>query len=571
MRRKIFKKMLAALLAGTMLMSVAGCGSDTSNDENTVKESEESQGVSTETVQDEESYFNAEGYPICDEPITITVSGQNVSTDGWNNTDMVAEIEKQFGIIMDCSEFESEAWSTQFTLMVSSDELPDLILSSGQDKSVIDEYGQEGYFLALNEYLDYMPNFKAFLEEHPDYEAYLTSSDGNIYGLTQYNENEITKLQRTFINGEWLENVNMEVPTNVDELYDVLKAFKEQDANGNGDPDDEIPLSGGLIYLTPFLHAFGIFSNDMTYSPYVDEDGNVILGQATDNYKAMLQYLHKLYEEGLYDVDALVQSNDEFNTKGAEERLGMYTTGSAPYVVAGRDDTYDAIWEYLGGLTSDYNDVRAAVYNSGVGTSVKIAVSADTEYPEAVCRLIDYFYSDEGSIVASKGFIGVSCEMIPSAVDESQNVVNALNLDEANYSSAEEYRYKKGIINEGFNVRRLYYGSIYQIMADMTDEQVNEALSEGVVYDWGAKMEAGRRELTAVDVFPTLVYTADESNRLNTLKTDITMYVEQACGQFITGELDIEENWDTYISTLESIGLDEIVAIEQAAYDRAYN
>lgn len=571
MRRKIFKKMLAALLAGTMLMSVAGCGSDTSNDENTVKESEESQGVSTETVQDEESYFNAEGYPICDEPITITVSGQNYNTDSWNDTDMVAEIEKQFGIIMDCSEFESEAWSTQFTLMLSSDDLPDLILSSGQEKSVVDEYGQEGYFLALNEYLDYMPNFKAFLEEHPDYEAYLTSSDGNIYGLTQYNENEITKLQRTFINGAWLENVNMEVPTNVDELYDVLKAFKEQDANGNGDPDDEIPLSGGLTTLTPFLHAFGIFSNDLLYSPYVDEDGNVILGQATDNYKAMLQYLHKLYEEGLYDVDALVQSNDEFNAKGAEERLGMYTTGGAPYVVAGRDDTYDKLWKYVGGLTSDYNDVRAAVYNSGVGTTVKVAVSADTEYPEAVCRLIDYFYSDEGSIVGSRGFVGVSSEMSPSAVDESQMVVSALNLDEANYSSAEEYRYRKGIINEGFNVRRFYYGSIYQVMAAMTDEQVNEAISEGVIYDWSASMEAGRRELTAVDVFPTLVYTADESDRLNTLKTDITMYVEQACGQFITGELDIEENWNTYISTLESNGLDEIVAIEQAAYDRAYN
>lgn len=575
MKKKNLDKLLAALLISAMAVGMVGCGSEeqtekpAENNEESAVKSEMPAESSTQNVE-EDAYFNAEGYPICDEPITIKVSGQNQGTEGWNNTEMVAEIEKQFGIVMDCSELQKEAWETQFTLMIASDEVPDLILNPNRDLPEINKYGLEGYFLPLNEYLDYMPNFKAFLEKYPDYKAFLTCDDGNIYGLTAFNENPVTRLSRSFINRTWLENVNMEYPTNVDELYEVFKAFKEQDANGNGDKDDEIPLSGDLTTLVPFLHAYGIFSDDVTYSPILDSDGKVMFGQATDNFKAFLQYMHKLYEEGLYDVDALIQASSEFDAKCREERVGAYTTGAAPFVHAGQGLEYDINWEYLAWLTSDYNDVNAAVYNSGISGNVKIVVSADTEYPEAVCRLIDYFYSDQGSITASRGFENISCEMVENDIDPTQKEVRMIEDFGDAYSSAEEYRYKKAIINEGFNVRKIYYGTVFQIMESMSDEQLAEGVKEGLIFTWSDSMEIGRRKLTPVDVFPKLTYTSEENDRLSTLKTDITMYVVQACGQFIIGELDIEKEWDNYISTLKSIGMDELISIEQSAYDRAY-
>lgn len=569
-RRKRWKKWMEVGVAGCMVLSLAACGENAqtpvSEEATALEESAEEVKVGVENA---ESAGNVKltGFPICEEPITITVAGQRMNVADWNETDMVQEIANRFGIQMDCTSYDTESWTTQFTLMMASDELPDLCVSVGSSIQEVNKNGAEGYFLPLNEYMEYMPNFKAFLEEHPDYERNITSTDGNIYGLTQYNTNEITLLPRTFINGTWLKAVEKDMPKTVEELEQVLKAFKEQDANGNGDPDDEIPLSGGFSTLTPFLHAFGIPSNTMDYSPMLDAQGKVVLGQATENYKAMLKYLRKLYQEGLYDTEGLVQTNDELGAKCQEERVGMYTTGGAPYASAGKDISYDANWEYLAGLTSEYNDNAAAVYNGAISNMVKIVVSADTKYPEAIARLLDYFYTDEGSITASRGFEGLTHEKVTvDYLKGGQTIVEMLKKD--GYSSGEEYRITKGLINEGFNVIRFYQGSIFQVMADLSDEELeDEELLKN--QGWAVQMEKGRRKLGRVEVFPALNYTQEESNRLSALRTDIGMYVQQAFGQFIVGEIDIDQDWNTYLETLKQNGLEELLEIEQTAYDRS--
>ena len=561
-----YKKLMAAVIAGSMVLGMAACGQkDTAPTAGT--EQTELSAASVEETTALADYVNMDSYlPICKEPITITVTGDEQASN-WAESDIVKYIGEEMGIQFDCNPFKSDAWKTQFNLIMASGELPDMMMRVIVDIAEINKYGKDGYFLPLNEYLDYMPAFKAFLEAHPDYASVITADDGNIYGLTQYDENEVNMLTRSFINQVWLDNLGLEVPKTVDELYNVLKAFKEQDANGNGDPNDEIPLSGNYTSLLQLMHAFGIFSNDMTYSPVVDADGKVSLGQASDNYKAMLQFLHKLYEEGLYDKDGLVQTNDELNAKFAEDRIGCFTTGSAPYVHAKQDITYDLNWAYMDGLTSDYNDVPAAVYKSGVSNLVRIVVSADTKYPEAICRWIDWLYTDEGAIMASNGVEGIGYAYEDVDFLPGVKVIVTQNPDPANYASAEQYRYMKSVCNVAMNVRTPYVSSWAQIMTELTDDQLK---IDGVreKNGWSCLLEEGRRSLTRVDAFPVLVYTGDEAARRSTIMTDVKMYLEQSFGQFVTGELDIDANWDTYLKTLNETGLEELMAIEQAAYDR---
>ena len=576
---KNWKKVIAACLAGSMVLSMAACGSSDSNtsseaakDSSVVKQ--ESSVAASGEVAEELYYSTTDYFPICEEPITITVAGRNQGTTNWNETEFVQVIEEQMGIKMECTQYESDVWSTQLTLMMSSDDLPDLFGGMYTNIAEINNYGIEGYLLPLNKYLDIMPNFAAFLDEHPDYKVAITASDGNIYGLPKYEANPIGKLPRTFINKTWLENLGLEKPTNVDELYEVLKAFKEQDANGNGDPNDEIPLTGGWANLKNFLPAFGIFSNDMTYSPYVDEGGTVVLGQATENYKEMLKYLKKLYDEGLYEADALVQTDAEMRVKFQEDRAGMTTCGAAPFVLASQPNSYDQNWYALMGLTSDMNDTRTAVYNSGVTTNVRIAVSAETEYPEAICRLIDFFYTDEGVIACSNGFLGVSSVEEPVEGLDGYFVVSMRSDYDKDYpgeyASAEEYRYKKAIINEAFVAVTSFEKTSYEIKSLLSEEELYALPDSDTYQNWATLVELARRECTAVDAFPNLVYTDEESDARTTLLTDIKMYIEQAFGQFITGEIDIDADWDTYIGTLEQMGMKKLIEIEQAAYDRAY-
>ena len=72
----------------------------------------------------------------------------------------------------------------------------------------------------------------------------VTNPDGHIYTLPGKKPLRPKGCDTPFINKAWLDRLGLEMPTTVDEWYEVLKAFKEQDANGNGDPNDEIPLTG---------------------------------------------------------------------------------------------------------------------------------------------------------------------------------------------------------------------------------------------------------------------------------------------------------------------------------------
>lgn len=556
--REVTGKVLAVTLSASMLFSMAACGG---------KKTEAKGGEAKTTAKKTDSNVNLTGYPICKKPIKITVAGCNSNSGDWNDTDMVKQINKQFGINMDCTSYESDAWETQLTLLMSSNKLPDLIADVAQNITQVNGYGEDGYFLPINKYLKYAPHLKAYMKKYPEYKANVTDEDGNIYGLTQSNENPIGAVNRAYMDKRWLAKVGMDAPKSVDDLYKVLKAFKEQDANGNGDPNDEIPMSSspeGENILPIIMQAFGIFSYVSDYSPIVNKKEKVQIGQMTDNYKAFLKYMNKLYKDGLFDKDALVQTQDEQWAKNKEGRVGFYSA-PAPYVASGQEISFDRNYIWLDGLTSDYNKQPSVVYKSMVDPTVHVAINADTKHPEAIMRLIDYFFTDTGSITASRGFEGVSYDV--KKVDYAKGEEDAVVRCPKGFSSAEEYRYRKATINEAFRMRVGSQKTQYQILMDASnDELKDEKYVENC--GWAALVEQGRRQLKAVDGFPTVVHTADEASRYNTLNTDISLYLEQSMAQFITGEINIDDGWNKYIKTLKQMGSDELTDLEQKAYNR---
>ena len=574
-KRSKFAKLLALILAVGMLASGCGQATDSSSGEqsdSSVSASETESSAASETGEGETSETAAGDYPISDEVITVTVTGAQGSTPDWNATLQVEEIEKRLGIKLDCQPFADDAWQTQLTLMMASDELPDLIINAADTMVNFAEYGADGYILPINEYMDYAPNLAATMEESPEYASAITSPDGNIYALATYNGNKLGRISRSFINKVWLENVGMDVPTTVDELYDVLVAFRDEDANGNGDPDDEIPFStsfavgaaNGTYAEQTLLSAFGIVSNKATYV-LQDVDGQVQLMDISENYKEYLRYMNKLYSEGLMDSESFIQTGEEFRAKAAEDRVGFYGD-AAPIVAASKDISYDSDFAWVGGLTSSMNEERTVVLDPPAGSNAVCAISATTEYPVELVRLLDYFYSDEGTLAGARGFEGVSWEWeeVPGVPDAE--VATVITVDE--YPSAEEFRYKKAVINNGFQIVSPYYGTQYPVIIEADDETLAGPLLEE--YGWAALIEMGTREegITMVDSFPNLVYTSDESQERATLYNDISLYLANAKAQFITGEMDIDADWETHVNTLNQMGLERILEIEQAAYDR---
>ncbi len=571
--KKRFQKTAAIVLAVSMAVSLAACGKQAeetgnagsaANTENTGSaDTQASSGTGSVEV-------NETGYPITSEEITVTAAGPMPSgCEDWSQLAVIDEYANRLGIRLDCDFYETD-WETQLTLKVAGDELPDMLIGCSMNVSDVNEWGGEGYFLDLSQYMDLMPNLKAYFDQYPELEAYCTTSDGHIYGLPKLKVDMTDRLTRSFINKQWLDNLGLSMPTSIDEYYEVLVAFKEQDANGNGDPDDEIPLlftsdSGGYTALEKtLLDAYGIFTTDPNYVLQADESGKVELANINDTYKEYLKFMHRLYAEGLMEQEAFTITGDEITTKQQGDVYGSFGCGSAPFVMANKDISYDANWMALSGMSSELHPKREASIASPVQNSILVAVNGNTEYPEALARFIDYFYTEEGMLSATKGYDGVTFDMVQD--DLLGTEVPEMRIPDG-YTSGEEFRYKGAILNEALN---LVEKNIDRQAMFESDREVLEKPEFVEKYGWAARVIDAFKsdDVTGVEAYPVVSYTSDEVEERGAVYKDITTYLKQARAQFITGELDLDKDWDTYVNTLNQMNLGRLLEIEQAAYDR---
>ena len=312
MKKRMKNKMVSIFLVGAMALSACACGSTSPQQEDTAVKESAGNAVESEAVQttgaEETSGEYVPSYPICEETITITAQGQSTGhTDEWSSTIQFEEYEKRLGIKIETENvYDSETWASKRSLLFASDELPDLLLNSQLTVSEVQAYGKDGYFLDLSQYLDVMPNFKAYMEEYPEWADAMTNENGEIFAILGLNTRSAYALYGIqLINNQWLENLNLEKPETLDELYTVLKAFKDEDANLNGDPDDEIPLlvRSGSSILQTILWGHGIYARKNYFNIQADDNGKVFLADTTDNYREFLKYINKLYTEGLINQD----------------------------------------------------------------------------------------------------------------------------------------------------------------------------------------------------------------------------------------------------------------------------
>ena len=563
MKHSLGKRMLAALLCIPMAFALAGCAKPAASSSGTGS----SQTDSASSAAEQPTYYNKEGYPICDTKIEVTCSGPNDSAYDWNATMFKEQMRDRMGIDITFSKYSSEEWQTQLSLMVNSDRLTDLICHASIDRSQMEIWGDEGYFLNLNKYADLMPNMQKLFNEEPALRATFTTSSGAIYGLNQINRAAFSNVALVFINNVWLKNVGMKTPTNTDELYEVLKAFRDQDANGNGDASDELPMvlstdTAGSVERE-LMEAFGVYSSSSDCSLQVMDGGKVELRNTSENYKEFLKYMHKLYAEGLMDAESYIQSKDQLVDKGGKDLVGMYG-GDEPAWIRSTTQAEDVNWDALLGLASPVDSTHTIVKTNGITGNIRMAISAKTEYPEALCRLFDYFYTDEGRVETRYGYEGKSFEWV------SDDIVGAkapMFITDPNDPGL-KFRY---IVDYGFDVNFVTnkFDACAQIDYDkLTDDQFNKLTTDA--YGWVAPVYKAynRKDNVVVDAYPNVSYTKEEATERSTLFSDVANTIKSYKVAFITGESNLDTDWNTFVSEVERSGAKRLVEIEQAAYDR---
>ncbi len=467
---------------------------------------------------------------------------------GWQ------EIQKATNININ---FMVQTNSDGYLPMMTAGNYPDIITANHYSMypGRLNQLYVDGIAIALNDYIDdYMPNFKQILEDYPSIARDLQVEDGKyIYASTLYDvESEEDRMATStyglMVREDWLENVGLEIPTNMEEWYEALMSFKAMDPNGNGEQDEE-PIcmaSSGWKY---FLCAYGIGDD-----PILDENGKVFYGYATPQYREFLEEMNRWNNEGLIynmfkkatliDQEERVVGNLAGAFKSRAEELDEDDTES--YISQLRKSVPEAKltaapWpETVDGEQLCYSSISSFHEDTTI-------ITRNCKTPEAAAYFIDYLYSEEGSNYLSWGIEGQSYEI----VNGEKQLVEGMNDDIDFYGTKIKARYTYADPTTiGFPMFKTFASCV---LSTKSDSYVNACKT------W-AQGDVSFR-------MPYAVMLNDEQTKIiddteNTMKN----YIREKRQEFIEGKEPLT-NFDAYVEQLKLYGLDDYIQIWQDCYD----
>jgi putative aldouronate transport system substrate-binding protein len=502
--------------------------------------------------------FNPTGYPIVNEKITLRVAfNANPELPSDLNTQALSiKTEEATNIHIDWIQIPGAGWTERKNLMLATGDLPDLF-EAQLNADDLTRYGPDGTFIPMQDLIEkYAPNFTRLYEEMPALDAYITAPDGNKYGVARINAGPWMPVNgQGMINKMWLDKLGLAVPKTIDEFYEVLKAFKTRDPNGNGKAD-EIPLTfstagsstithiGGLSWLVSSF-GLGIGGNNFNevYAGVVD--GKVINMAARPEFKEAIAYISKLYQEGLVDVEG-------FTLTGAEVTAKL---NAEPGIIG-----YTQIWDKNDSVSNPTNN-KALVYMpalTGPGGRTPViyrnpmpgtfrgwgVITKACKYPEAAMRWIDYHYDLTNSIELIEGPIGVRVLENPDGTLYVRTPPDGLSVGQDRFANCRA----GGLFGMTVNVYRT------RLKLPSTDEKVQF-------------LDGFLDQLSEKTPMMPVYYTGEESTEMAQLQTDMLQYIERrACEWIMNGKVEAE--WDAYLAEMERVGQKRWLEIKQVAYDR---
>ncbi|MGM9588867.1 MAG: extracellular solute-binding protein [Faecousia sp.] len=468
----------------------------------------------------------------------------------------ISDMAEAAGVNLEIEQVTS-GWTEIKSTLLASGDLPDLII--GGTGILTSDIAQFQYlFQDLNELMEYAPNVARMFEEHPETKALSTSRDGGVYGLPKYQRYWPKSYLRQMINVQWLENLGLEKPTTLDELYNVLLAFKEQDANGNGDPNDEIPLEfaagiaaknlAQLPWIMAMTSGWGIPVTCITDEGWYLKEGIVGNVYMSEAYKELMVFISKCWSAGLINSEVFTQ---EYASSSALCRTGNvgFTFGWDITDRMGNDWAvqYETISTIL--PSAEYADKAVweySYYNLNYGFP-QVTMSAACKNKEAAMRFVDLFYDPYYAIQCLFGSYG---ECIQQNEDGTLTVLPPADptLDPGTWKWT----------NALADISPMYISDELQVTLP-SDMQLIDSLSA-----------CFEEQIARVgnDGWPGvfLSYEDEVNAELSYFMTDLKNIWEIQFAEWTTNG-GVAEGWDAYINSANNAGFEEARQIVQTAVD----
>ena len=553
MKAKKIKAFMAAALAVCMVASMTGCGKS-----KVALNDGEFQEVDKAELE----------FPLKEKTEISGMTSYPANTESDpNKRTIFKRLQEKTNVEVKWNAIQSDQWSDKISLaMANPKELSDFVFSAGFSDSDLLKYADQGIIIALEDYIDaYMPNLKAVFDKYPEYRTMCTDTEGHIWALPWIEQlgSGKTAIQTvgnmSFINKKWLDFLNLEVPETVDEFEQVLIAFRDHAS----ELQEEFGIDGSIIPMSCIVNdgdqdpsilingfGEGYGDADKTRHIAVTDDKKVICSATQDGYKKGIEWLNKLNDEGLIDPEAFTQEWSTYVSQGKSGRYGVCFS----WDVANIDNLED--WVPLPVLTADTRNLtpQNGSFTSGFDRG-RCVVTAVAKNPALVCAWLDQMYDPIQSPQNNWGTYGEDDDF--DIFEMSKNAEGGDMLKHAPLGDASPVE-----VREAESV-----GGPLAVLDEYYDKYVTCPDDAQYRLDWIE--DYFTPDMHTEYVYPNVFMNREDTEELSNLQADIQKTINAKKSDWIMNGFT-DADWDEYLKSLDSYGLEDYLKIYQKYLDAYY-
>jgi ABC-type sugar transport system, periplasmic component len=559
MKNTSFKRMICVFITFALFMSMLiGCGNSKTGTSST-----ESKNNSQAAQSNPETTAASQEPQAMVFPLTTTGEKLRIATQDYsgvnisNDLPVFKAIKEKTGVDIVWEAVISENYeNTIQTRLASGTDLPDMFQLPASSDPV--KLVKDGLIVPIDDLMKkFAPNMYHWFSITENVRKIYTFPDGHIYTSPMMFETDTDKLASynnlvLMLREDWLKDLGLEAPKTVDELYNVFTAFKTKDPNKNKKAD-EIPFTGiWSAGFNPFLALSWMYGiHPFSDGIYPDSNGKLVCDWQSQRTKDFLVEMNKWFKEGLIDADFMNLTFDKWNaelnsgTAGSTFWFNMAPAMSLNAEIQKTSGNPEAAFLQI--PTPSATGYEGIIEGLTEPLGGHFAITKDCKNPELAIKWLDYVtYSNDGIMYHYFGIEGQSFKY----VDGKPVILDSILNDKDGASMAKA---------------RIGMDHHYSIPIIVTNESLEDS--------WGAfypKIKFREQLAAQVKKTPKLVSVLslpEESERLNMVLTDVKTYRDEMLLKFISGETPISE-FDNFAKKLGEIGMDEVLKIRQAQYDR---
>ena len=556
MKKKWLVRTAAAAMTAIMTVGLlAGCGQQsTPSTSDSQKEQEKSSEVSQASKVEESTVESEElTYPLdTDLKLDIYVDSILSLSPAYASADespLHSGLEENTGISIDW-QFPAQGAdrAAALNLLWQDEVLPHIVLGGTVSTAKGTQWLADGVIYDLTDYLPkYAPDYWEYINrpENIDFLKSVTTADGRLYSVAGARESSYNLTYcGPVIRQDWLEECGLNAPVTLEDWEKVLVAFKEKYGAKLGF------VQGRFDGATGIASGTGSFAS-LISNYYVDENGKVQFGNAQPEWKEMLEVLHRWYDMDLIDKDFPTMDDTTVRSKVLNNEIGVSVTAMSQLTNWGVDaeaEKTGANWVGLGyprtapGVPTNFINTARSLYPGG---GAVITTSCSEEELILALRFLNYGYTEEGIMFYNFGTEGETY-----TVDANGDVqwTELVTGDEGGIDAA--VKKYTGVHSGQITLQKERYVQIK-----------NKPAAADAVLKWTENTEAQKYCL------PTLAMTDEENAKFADLSAPIDTYVAEMALKFVTGDESLD-GFDQFVEKLNSMGLQECLKLQQAAYDR---